>query len=219
MPNSDYSSSYGQAGQTGQQSSTGGVLPSEAEAKLREDAHNVMDTAKSEFDKVAKEATEQASQLADEAKSQLADVAEKAKGMASEQKQLLADQLDGVAHAVDRAAADLEAQEAAGAQYARMIADTATQFSETIKNKDVDELLAMAQDFGRKQPAAFLGAAALLGFAASRFVAASAKREQQRVAREQMGTAVDYNGAPQYTPGRSAYGASSGSDYPSEGRV
>jgi hypothetical protein len=34
----------------------------------------------------------------------------------------------------------------------------------------------MAQDFGRKQPAAFIGAAALLGFVASRFVMASANR-------------------------------------------
>jgi hypothetical protein len=33
-----------------------------------------------------------------------------------------------------------------------------------------------AQDFGRRQPAMFLGAAALLGFAASRFLMASATR-------------------------------------------
>lgn len=212
MPNSDYPSSTGQ-------SMTGGVIPPKAEETLRHDAETVVETAKTEFDKVKQEATAQAGELAEAAKAQLADVTEKAKGLATEQKDLLAGQIGGVADAMVRVATDLESQNASSAQYARMIADGATRISDTVRNNDVDTIMSMAQDFGRKQPAAFIGAAALLGFAASRFLLASAKREDQRVAQTQTGSAVDYNGTPDFGDTQQAYGASSGSDYPSEGRI
>jgi hypothetical protein len=212
MSNSDYPSTPGQ-------SQLGGVIPAKAEEALRHDAEAVVETAKSEFDKVKQEATTEASELADVAKAQLADVTEKAKGLATEQKELLAGQIGGVAEAMERVATDLEGQNASSAQYARMIADGATRISDTVKNNDVDTILSLAQDFGRKQPAAFIGAAALLGFAASRFLLASAKREDQRVAQNQTGSAVDYNGTPAFGETQQQYGASSGSDYPSEGRL
>jgi hypothetical protein len=63
-----------------------------------------------------------------------------------------------------------------------MIADNAEKLSAAIRDNDVDQLLGMAQDFGRRQPVAFMGAAALLGFAASRFVTASAKRRSDQAA-------------------------------------
>lgn len=212
MSSSDYSNP------TPGQSQLGGVIPPKAEETLRQDAQAVVETAKSEFDKVKEEATAQASGLVDEAKAQIADVTEKAKGLATEQKDLLAGQIGGVADAMERVATDLEGQNASSAQYARMIADGASRISSTVRDNDVDSILSMAQDFGRKQPAAFIGAAALLGFAASRFLLASAKREDQRVATTQTGSSVDYNGTPQYDR-QPSYGVSGGSDYPSDGRV
>jgi hypothetical protein len=116
---------------------------------------------------------------------------------------------------MERVATDLEGQNASSASYARMIADGATKISSTVRDNDVDAIFSMAQDFGRKQPAAFIGAAALLGFAASRFLMASAKRESGRVAQGQ--SSVDYNGTPQYG-GQSSYGstgASASTDYSS----
>ena len=212
MSSSDYSNP------TPGQSQLGGVIPPKAEETLRQDAQAVVETAKSEFDKVKEEATAQASSLVDEAKAQIADVTEKAKGLATEQKDLLAGQIGGVADAMERVATDLEGQNASSAQYARMIADGASRISSTVRDNDVDAILSMAQDFGRKQPAAFIGAAALLGFAASRFMLASAKREEQRVANAQTGTSVDYNGMPRFDS-QPTYGASGGTDYPSDGRV
>jgi hypothetical protein len=47
----------------------------------------------------------------------------------------------------------------------------------------------MVQDFGRRQPAAFMGAMALMGFAASRFLMASAQRQAPASLGE------DYSGA------------------------
>jgi len=45
-----------------------------------------------------------------------------------------------------------------------------------LEGKDLGAVATMAEDFGRKQPLAFLGAAALAGLAASRFLTATANR-------------------------------------------
>ena len=195
-----------------------GLLPPDAEQALRADAKAVLDTAKGEFDKIAEEATGQASDLVDQAKAQIADVTEKAKGLAAEQKDLLAGQIGGVADAMERVAKDLEGSNASSASYARMIADGASRISATVRDNDVEAILSMAQDFGRKQPAAFIGAAALLGFAASRFLLASAEREEQRVAAPQQSAPLDENGTPQIER-RPSYGATGGGGYTSDGRL
>lgn len=195
------------------------VLPPEAEQTVRNDARSVIDTAKTEFDKVAEEATHQASGLVDQAKAQIADVTDKAKGLAGEQKDLLANHIGGVAEAMERVANDLEGSNASSASYARMIADGAGRISETVRNNDVDAIMSMAQNFGRKQPAAFMGAAALLGFAASRFLLASAKREDKRVVAPQTGSSVDYNGTPDFGSDTTGYAGTPGNDYSTGGRV
>jgi phage-related tail protein len=156
----------------------GSVLPSEAERRLKEDAGAAVDAAKKEISAVKHEAEAQAGAVVEQAKHEIGKAAEKAKGMATEQKEFIASQVDDVAQAVNKVADELEGSDAAIGGYARTVADTVTNFSETIKNKDVDELLGMAQDFGRRQPAAFMGAMALMGFAASRFLMASARRNQ-----------------------------------------
>jgi hypothetical protein len=165
--------------QTGKPAGKPGILSPEAEDQLKEDAGAALETAKSEAGKIASEVQAQAGAVMDEAKSELGKVAAKAKGMAAEQKELVADQIDSVAQAVDKVAGELEANNAATAGYARTFADTVNTFSDNVKNKDVDELLSMAEDFGRRQPAAFMAAAALAGFAASRFLVASQRRHQQ----------------------------------------
>jgi uncharacterized protein YjbJ (UPF0337 family) len=145
---------------------------------LKADADALLGKARDDLGKVASEASDQVSQLAEQAKSTVADATEKARGMATEQKDLLAAQIGGVADAMDRVAGDLESSNGASAQYARIIADNAEKLSDTIRDNDVEQILSMAQDFGRRQPVAFMGAAALLGFAASRFLLASARRSE-----------------------------------------
>lgn len=149
---------------------------------LAADASTLVDEAKSVAGKVADEAMEQVSTIADRAKEEVGAATDKARSLAADQKDLLAAQVSGVADAMDRAASDLEANNGASAQYARMIADNAEKLSATIRDNDVDHLLGMAQDFGRRQPALFIGAAALLGFAASRFVLASTRRRDEQTA-------------------------------------
>ena len=143
---------------------------------LKSDASAAVDEAKDVAAKVANEAKAQGAQIVEQAKARISDVTDKARDAAEDQKTFVAAQVDGVADAVSRVADELETSNGPTAHYARMIADNAQQLSNTIRNKSVDQLIGMAQDFGRKQPAAFIGAAALLGFVASRFVMASANR-------------------------------------------
>lgn len=149
---------------------------STASPDLGHDANALMEEARTAAGKVADEARHQAEGVADRARGEVDAAAKKARSMADGQKDLLAEQVGGVAHAIDKAAEELEETSGPTAHYARTIADSAEKLSSTIREKSIDDLLGMAQDFGRRQPALFMGAAALLGFAASRFATASAKR-------------------------------------------
>jgi ElaB/YqjD/DUF883 family membrane-anchored ribosome-binding protein len=147
--------------------------------QIKSDVNVALNEAHGVVGKLAEEASDQVAAIADEARNLAAQQTDKLKGIAGEQKDLLAEQIGGVADAMEKVADELEANNGSSARYARLIADNADQFSTTIRQNDVDALLNMAQDFGRKQPAAFVGVAALLGFAASRFLLASANRPTQ----------------------------------------
>lgn len=192
----------------------GSTSPSDVLAKpvlatsdLAADANALLDEAKSAAGQVVDEAKEQVAGLADRAKDELGAATEKAKSLAADQKDMLAEQVDGVANAMSRAASELEQGNSSSAHYAKLIADNAEKLSATIRDNDVDELLGMAQDFGRRQPALFMGAAALLGFAASRFVLASAARRDEHKA----SPAATSTGYTEY-PGEPASGAAGNSN-------
>lgn len=136
----------------------------------------LVQTAKDDLGTVVDEVKQQTSSLGEEARVQIAEAAEKAKDLAATQKDLLVEQLGGVTGALQKVASELEGENAAGGRYVRVIADNADRMTATIRNNDIDQIISLAQDFGRKQPVAFMGAAALLGFVASRFVTASASR-------------------------------------------
>ncbi len=146
--------------------------------KARDEAAKLTETARTDLNDLGEEVKQQAAALGEEAKAQIGQVADKAKGMATEQKNMFAGQLEGVSEALEKVAGELETRNDSTAHYARMVADGAQRLTRTVRENDVDDIFAMAQDFGRRQPVAFLGVAALLGFAASRFVTASAARRQ-----------------------------------------
>lgn len=84
----------------------------------------------------------------------------------------MADEVKDVANALRRASEELRggsAQERTLGQIASSLADA----SESIRNKDLGEIAEMAKKVGRENPILFLGGAALLGFAASRYAKAS----------------------------------------------
>ncbi|WP_064693927.1 hypothetical protein [Rhizobium aegyptiacum] len=102
---------------------------------------------------------------------------EKASDVVSEQAHFAARQVSGIAAALEKVGAELEGsdQQQIG-RYAREIGRTAERVANRIEGKDLGEMAVLAENFGRKQPIAFLGIAAFAGLAASRFLIASAKR-------------------------------------------
>jgi ElaB/YqjD/DUF883 family membrane-anchored ribosome-binding protein len=153
------------------------ILPKEAQDRVMSDAADLASTAQEAVAGVKDEAVTQLGNLKDQAQTQLSDATEKAKSFAGEQKDAAGEQLSGVADAISKVASELQDQpQIAG--YANELASGIKRVSDTVKNRNVDELLAMAEDFGRTQPVAFLGVAALAGFVASRFVLSSANRRK-----------------------------------------
>jgi hypothetical protein len=125
-------------------------------------------------DKAAEDVSQIRQVAADQAQAAMDTAAE----TAAEQKNVIARQLSGVAQALEKVGSELERgdQRTLG-QYTRDLGSSAKRIAEDIRDRDLGEVAAIAEDFGRRQPAAFLGLAALAGFAASRFVTASAQRQ------------------------------------------
>ena len=156
-----------------------GTATEDLTARLQEDRASAVETAKQDLQGLTDKAAADVSELKGQAEQQVSAVADKAKSFAGEQKDLLATQVNGVANAIAKVADELDqSEQQTFARYARDLAGGLSRFGRNVEGKDVDEVMGMAQSFGRRQPLAFLGAAALAGFMASRFAQASAHRSQ-----------------------------------------
>lgn len=153
---------------------------------LKTQLHNDMETAtehaKHDLDAIAQRARSDVRALGEEADAKVTEATESVKSFAAGQKDLAASQINGVAAAIDKVADELvRSDQQTIARYARDLASGLSSMGKTVEARDVDDLMGLAQDFGRKQPIAFLGAAALAGFVASRFAMASNQRREQKV--------------------------------------
>jgi hypothetical protein len=117
----------------------------------------------------AQEAQKQASGLADEVKSKARDVAE-------QQKLRGADQIGGVADAMEVAAGELHEQMPQAAEYVEKVAGQLSAAASALRERSVDEVLGTLDEFARRQPAIFFAGAVATGFALSRFAKSSANR-------------------------------------------
>lgn len=123
-------------------------------SEIKREAQNLGNTARN----VGKEAYNRISETGAQKTEQVKD------GAASE--------IDNISSALRSAAEksrEGSPQERTFGQAAEALAD----FSDTVRNKDLGQLLSDVNGFARKNPMAFLGGAALLGFAATRFAKAS----------------------------------------------
>jgi hypothetical protein len=159
------------------------VVSPHLKAQATEDLGAVTDQARHDLDAVAQRARDEARELSHKAGEKVSEATDKAKSFASDQKDLAAGQINGVAAAITKVADELEgSDQQTVARYARDLASGLSNLGKTVEDRDVDDLMGLAQDFGRKQPVAFLGAAALAGFVASRFAVASAHRRDNKPA-------------------------------------
>ena len=132
----------------------------------------IIDAAKNDLhaDKPAMFAQTRAA-LKDEAGKLTSQGVEKAKVYAVEGKDKAGGALEEFAKLLTDAAGTVD--EKLGAQYgdyARSAANSLSGFGDTLRNKDVDELLADARDLVKKSPAVAIGTAAAVGFVLARLV-------------------------------------------------
>ncbi|HEY8576000.1 MAG TPA: hypothetical protein VIL88_06645 [Devosia sp.] len=179
--------------------------------RVQADGSAVAETAMRDLQGITEEAAAQVRALQQQAGEQISGATEKAKSFATDQKDLFAGQINGIADAVSKVAGELDQSEQQTiARYARDLAGGISRMGREVENNDVDQLMNKAQAFGRQQPLAFLGAAALAGFVASRFALASAQRHQQT-------TSGSSTGSSSYSPSGSSSSYTPSGSYGSTG--
>ncbi len=140
---------------------------SDPNSNLSETGREAGKDAKQSAERLAEDARATAEKLSGRARDEAWSQAERARsGVATE--------MSGIADALRRAAQEMRSgspQERTFGQIAESLADA----SDTIRDRDVGELANEVSRFARRNPLAFLGGAALAGFAATRFAKASAR--------------------------------------------
>jgi len=103
-------------------------------------------------------------------------VRESAVAQLSTQKDRAADGIGSVTAAVRQSTSQLrDQQHDVIARYVEQAADQIDRFAQSLRQKDVRELVDDAQRLARRQPAAFIGSAFAIGLIAARFAKSSAK--------------------------------------------
>lgn len=135
----------------------------QAKRSAKEDLHDLQD-----------EAGQRLSDVADKAKEVAADAGERVGSMFEDQKKYGAEYIGKLAGAAEAAAVQLEREAPEVAAYLRRGVEQAKSISANLTRKSPRELVDEVQDLARNNPAMFLGATALIGFAVSRFLKSSA---------------------------------------------
>ena len=142
--------------------------PKPAKPKKGPTVDNSADTATSSFKAETRAATQT---LKDSASKLGKDAGDKARAYAEDGKARAGGVLDELARMMTEAAGTVD--EKVGpqyGQYARSAADAVTGFSESIKQKNLDDLIDDARGFVKKSPAVAIGTAAAIGFVLVRLI-------------------------------------------------
>ena len=115
-----------------------------------------------------KETTQQAASMAKE----------QASGVYDRQKGRALGEIDNLASALRQTTSNLRQNDASSiaATVTDRVADRLETISRSVEGKDFDTLIRDTQDFGRRNPAMFLGIAAAIGFLAARFAKSSTQQ-------------------------------------------
>ena len=106
------------------------------------------------------------------AKTMASDAGDKMNDAFEGQKAAGAKKVKGISDAIRRAADELEGEMPPAATYIRRAADEIDVLTDAVQRRDVRQILNDVQGFARRQPAAFLGATVLGGFAIMRLLKA-----------------------------------------------
>lgn len=131
------------------------------------------DTAKDAVKGLAEEGKQAARSASDR-------VAEEVSRKADDTKSGVADEISDVGHALRTAANELREGSPQERSFGKM-ASTLADLSDTVRDKDVSEMVDDISDYARKNPLGFLAGAALLGFAGTRLAKASRRSSGEPV--------------------------------------
>lgn len=133
-----------------------------------------------------------------------------------EQKSTVAEQVEHLADAVNRASDELHQHEQSNlADYASQLAGTINRFAENLRTRNINDLLDDTQRLARSNPTLFFLGSIGVGIALSRFMKASAERQQQLYGSGASGSDYDVSygsgsewaGSSATTTGQSGYGS------------
>jgi hypothetical protein len=142
--------------------------------KAKDMVRDVKARASDLTDEVTRAAKNNASQLGDAALDMANSAKDKVEAAVSERKSVGADYIGSIAQATERAAHEFEAELPQAARYIRQASAQIQGVADTVRERDVRELVGEVQDFARRQPTLFFGGAVVLGFAALRFLKSTA---------------------------------------------
>jgi len=165
---------------------------------------------KTDAGSVVDEASDSAADLAERASATARAGAEKISGdaarMARKAQTGAADEVKDVASALRSAAEDMRSGSPQERTFSQ-IADGLADMSDAMRDKDMGEIVGELGDFGRRNPLAFLGGAALLGFAATRFAKASGGRTHHSDMAQPSPSATRPHATPSAAPSSAAFRA------------
>lgn len=142
-------------------------------AQRRTETRGEATAATGEATEAAKETVREAASAAREAAST------RARGAFEGGKATAAARMEGLATALRNASTQMEGEQQTMAEYARRAADAVERASHTLRDQDVHALVESAENFARRNGAAFLGGAFVAGFALARFLKASGERRMR----------------------------------------
>jgi ElaB/YqjD/DUF883 family membrane-anchored ribosome-binding protein len=154
------------------QTSQGETLKSLSEQAMeagRELKDKATDIAGASADKLK----DQASEFASAAKELAGQATDKIKEAVSDKKGAGADYVGNLAETIRRAGREFDNDLPIAGKYIRKAASQVENVADSIRSGDFHDLVRNAQSFAKRQPTAFLGIAALAGFAAVRFLKSS----------------------------------------------
>lgn len=152
--------------------STSAATPGGATGSENSSADRLKQKAHDAGTEASAAASRNARDLRARAETGLHDARERAAQQGETVKNSLADDVSQTAHALQTAAGEVD-ERSFQHQLLKGASDGLMQISDQMHGKSVGDMVASLADFGRRNPAAFLGGAALAGFALARFARAS----------------------------------------------
>lgn len=138
--------------------------------KARDMGSDLKNKASQLTEQMTEKTKEQAAEIGSAAQRLASDAAAKAQSAVEEQKSLGAQYVASVAGALHRAAGEVGQELPFAAKYLHQTAEQIESAAQTVRERDMRELVGEVENFARRQPALFFGGAMLLGFAALRFL-------------------------------------------------